>query len=112
MTQYFINEESGRRYDKYRLKVHDVVVEWLDSVCPGKKFTKGLDVACGTGDSLKPLIRICDEAVGIDSSDEMLAIALRKKLPAIKGTYLELKNHGRFDLISTCMAFHLSLIHI
>jgi len=106
MNQYFVIEESGKRYERYRPKVHDIVVDWLDFVCPGKHFKKGLDVACGTGDSLRPLIRICDEVVGIDSSDEMLAIALREKLPAIKGTYCELKNHGKFDLISTCMAFH------
>ena len=106
MNQYFNIEEVGERYDRYRPKVHDIVVEWLGSVCPGKHFKKGIDVACGTGDSLRPLVRICDEVVGIDSSDEMLAIALREKLPAIKGTYFELKKHGKFDLISNCMAFH------
>lgn len=44
--------------------------------------------------------------MGIDSSDEMLAIARKRGLSVRKADYTELPQHGRFDLISTCMAFH------
>jgi|GEM_PF-6529623 len=106
MKQYFTSHESGNRYNKYRPKVHDVIIDWLETCCPARRFEKGIDIACGTGDSLKPLLQLCNDVTGIDSSEEMLSIALRHGLPVAKGDYRGIAGLGTFDLLSTCMAFH------
>lgn len=106
MSQYFAESKTGNRYAAYRPKVHHVVLEWLEQHLPRKRFDRAVDVACGTGDSTMPLHKIADEVLGIDSSDEMLAVAKDRGLTVQKADYSELPQHGRFDLISTCMAFH------
>lgn len=106
MTQFFTEANAGKRYAAYRPKVHSIAVQWLEKAIPGKRFTRALDVACGTGDSTLPLAQIADEVSGIDSSDEMLNIARQHGLNVHKADYTELMPFGRFDLISTCMAFH------
>ena len=106
MNQYFTSQEAGKRYDEYRPKVHGVVTDWLEIYCPGRRFKKGIDIACGTGDSLKPLLNLCGDAIGIDSSEEMLSIALAQGLPVVKGDYRSIVDVGTFDLLSTCLAFH------
>lgn len=104
--EYFTSKNAGARYDKYRPKVHGVVLDWLALSFPGRRFHRGVDIACGTGDSLKPLGEICEEVIGIDSSAEMLSIAMAQGLPVIKGDYRNMSDVGTFDLLSTCMAFH------
>jgi len=106
MDRYFTAQDAGTRYDLYRPKVHDVVLQWLEAAYPGKRYQRGLDVACGTGDSLQPLIKVCDEVIGIDTSDEMLAVAQNKNLPVKKDSYCNIGQFGTYNLISTCMAFH------
>jgi len=106
MTQYFTDTGAGERYAAYRPKVHDVVCRWLDEHVPQRRFDRAVDVACGTGDSMFPLLKICDDVVGVDSSEEMLAIAKQRGLNVINADYAALPELGRFDLISTSMAFH------
>lgn len=106
MNQYFTSKEACKRYNEYRPKVHDVVTDWLKINCPSRIFKSGIDIACGTGDSLKPLINVCDDVIGIDSSKEMLSIALNQGFPVIKSDYRSIADLGTFDLLSTCMAFH------
>jgi len=106
MNQYFKSESSGLRYHQYRPKVHDTAIEWLELHCPNKIFGRSIDIACGTGDSLKPLLRISDDAMGIDISDEMLSVARAQKLPVVRCDYKNIAQLGSFDLLSTCMAFH------
>lgn len=106
MTQYFTEADAGERYATYRPKVHHVALQWLDQAIPGRRFPRAIDVACGTGDSTVPLNAVADEVLGIDSSDEMLNAARMCGLTVHRADYTELAVHGRFDLISTCMAFH------
>lgn len=106
MTQYFTDINAGERYASYRPKAHRVLLEWLEQHLPGRRFDRAVDVACGTGDSMIPLQDICNYVIGIDSSSEMLEIALSRGLKVEQSDYLSLANYGQFDLISTCMAFH------
>ena len=103
---YFATENAAARYDMYRPKVHNTVLDWL-SECLGEiRYRKAIDVACGTGDSTSPLTRISDSVLGIDSSEAMLKYARDKNLEVQNLSYNELKQVNEFDLISTCMAFH------
>lgn len=106
MAQYFTETDAGKRYATYRPKVHHVALQWLQQAIPGRRFSRAIDVACGTGDSTFPLLQIADEVLGVDSSDEMLDIARQNGLNVLNGDYSNLQAHGKFDLISTCMAFH------
>ncbi|RUR30632.1 class I SAM-dependent methyltransferase [Vreelandella nanhaiensis] len=106
MAQYFTEVGAGERYDQYRPKTHQAVVQKMQQHLKGRHFERVVDVACGTGDSTVPLLAIGEEVIGIDSSDEMLAIAQNRGLSVRKADYTDLPQQGRFDLISTCMAFH------
>ncbi|MGP9498815.1 class I SAM-dependent methyltransferase [Halomonas sp. AOP43-D1-4] len=106
MAQYFTEVGAGKRYDQYRPKTHQAVVQKMQQHIKGRRFERVVDVACGTGDSTVPLLAFGHNVMGIDSSDEMLAIAHKRGLSVRKADYSDLPQQGRFDLISTCMAFH------
>jgi SAM-dependent methyltransferase len=105
-TQYFSLNEAARRYAEYRPKVHIITLQWLNHHCGPRRWRRGLDVACGTGDSTEPLLQVCDEVLGIDSSAPMLEIAAERGLHVRLGSFTDARELGPFDLISTCMAFH------
>ena len=106
MTQYFTEADAGERYALYRPKVHKIALDWLKKAVSGRRFSYAVDVACGTADSTQPLMEIADQVLGIDASEEMLSMARKKGINVARADYSELPSFGRFDLISTCMAFH------
>lgn len=106
MSQYFATDSAAQRYDRFRPKVQEIVLDWIREHCGNVRFQSALDVACGAGDSTLPLLTICDCVLGVDSSEVMLAIAQKKGLTIRKADYSEIATLGKFDLISTCMAFH------
>lgn len=103
---FFSLEEAAARYNEYRPKVHDVIKTWLEEAGCNNDFSRGLDVACGTGDSTLPLMALCDEVIGIDISEAMLKYANEKSISTALMSYQHAFELGKFDLISTCMAFH------
>lgn len=106
MTTYFTLSEAATRYNKFRPKVHGIIYEWLNQHIGDRKFKNAIDIACGTGDSLVPLTKISHYALGIDGSEEMLIHAREKGLNVINSQYNQIKTDIKFDLITTCMAFH------
>jgi ubiquinone/menaquinone biosynthesis C-methylase UbiE len=94
-------EEAAVRYDRYRPKVHSIVLDWLSDCFGRRRWKNGIDVACGTGDSTLPLLQICDAVIGIDSSPEMLRFAEEKGLATRVASYDALDEEGAYDLIST-----------
>jgi SAM-dependent methyltransferase len=106
MHQHFSLAEAARRYEAYRPKVHNIVLEWLSNCLANTRFNNAIDIACGTGDSTLPLLQIADNVIGIDSSEPMLYYAVQKGLKVIKLSYTDLPGQGKYDLLSTCMAFH------
>lgn len=102
---YFTAAEAARRYDRFRPKVHRVLVDWLATTAPGRRFSHALDLACGTGDSTVPLREIATQVTGVDASAEMLRHAEAKGLKVQLGTYEQLPD-GPYDLITVSMAWH------
>ena len=83
---------------------------WLEAITGlarehGLAGRRALDVACGTGKSLKALLELGFEAVGCDGSPGMAAVA-RAKLAGRAQVHVadmrDLPAYGRFDLV-TCL---------
>ena len=80
---------------------------WWSALLPlaeaaGLAGNRVLDVACGTGKSLGPLLATGWTAVGVDLSSAMLAEARRKlgpELPLVEHDMRELPTLGEFDLV-------------
>lgn len=106
MNRFFSLEEAARRYDQFRPTAHAIVLDWLGRCFGAKRWENDIDIACGTGHSTIPLLQICDNVLGIDSSPEMLRLADSKGLATRLASYDELDEMGNYDLVSTCMAFH------
>ncbi len=83
MKGNFWTESSAvRRYRDARPYFHPVVMKMIRRKLDLKgrqKLPSGLDVGCGTGQSTIALLDVVERAIGIDSSDEMLAHAERHK---------------------------------
>lgn len=106
MPNFFSTTEAARYYDQYRPRVHGVVLEWLSEALGQTNFSRAVDVACGTGHSSLPLRSVSRDLVCIDSSRAMLDFAENAGLNVHLGTFNLLESLGKFDLLSTCMAFH------
>lgn len=102
---HFLSTETAARYHRFRPKIHGVIVDWVASATSGRRFRRALDVACGTGDSTVPLLRLADQVIGIDTSESMLAFARQHGLDVQLAPYDAIPG-GEYDLISVAMAFH------
>jgi SAM-dependent methyltransferase len=76
------------------------------SYFPRNGFHAAIDIACGTGDSLLPLAKYAKNICGIDVSDDMLNYARAKGLQVEWCDVLSVAEDKKFDLLTTCMAFH------
>ena len=107
MHPFFSDAEAARRYDAFRPKVHDSIIDRVIPLLGSIPKANALDVACGTGDSARVLYRIARRVVGIDRSAPMLSYAAEKCDAVRELPVEELPALGeKFDLVSTCMAFH------
>jgi SAM-dependent methyltransferase len=102
----------GRGYDSLApyydaFTAHPDYAEWVRSLeavarCHGCSGRRALDLGCGTGSSLAPLVELGYEAVGCDASAAMVAQAARK-LPSAVGLVVAdmraLPDLGSFDLV-------------
>ena len=102
---YFSNPISAERYERFRPKVHAVALEWLAATTGPRRYRSALDVACGTGESTRPLLSIADLVEGVDTSIEMLSHARSKGLQVSVAPYDALPSR-KHDLLTACMAFH------
>lgn len=83
---------------------HDRWTELLEACArdAGLQGTRLLDVACGTGNTLVPMLRRGYQVTGVDVSEAMLAEARRKTATAarlVTGDMRRLALLGEFDLI-------------
>ena len=104
-STYFASRDAAHRYERFRPQVHDVVRRWLADAGGAGPFRRALDVGCGTGHSMAPLLSIAERVEGIDRSPEMVAIAAAKGLDA-KVADLRDAEPGAYDLLTFCMSFH------
>ena len=103
---FFSQPEAARRYSQYRPKVHSELLTLVEVHFPPFKFKAAIDIACGTGDSLLPLAKYAENICGIDISCAMLEYARAKGLLVECCDVLSMDEGRKFDLITTCMAFH------
>ncbi|WP_279481609.1 metalloregulator ArsR/SmtB family transcription factor [Aureimonas sp. SK2] len=108
---------NAAQWDRIRsLHVPDAEVEQalLGALRPAGRFELHLDVGTGTGRMLELLAPLCDRAIGIDASREMLAIA-RAKLDAAGVTQSTVRQgdvyrlpgpRGGFDLVTLHQVLH------
>ncbi|WP_028021425.1 class I SAM-dependent methyltransferase [Enterovibrio calviensis] len=77
--------EVSKHYSAYRPPIHDEILK--EVLLNRGDFTYGLDIGCGTGVSSLALSKFCENVVGIDPSEAMLAEASqREHLSYIAGT--------------------------
>lgn len=103
---YFDLAEAAKRYELYRPKVHHIIKDWIRGADIDSVFSSAIDVACGTGDSTVPVFDLASRVTAIDCSTEMLMRAKQRGIQAFQMSYTDMPDLGRFDLITTCMAFH------
>lgn len=73
---YFDPISAAARYAKGRPDFHrNTIGRIQEYLFPGKRITRALDIACGTGLSTKALLDIADEVYGTDISAAMLQLA-------------------------------------
>lgn len=101
-------DDFARYYDAFTAH-HDYEL-WMDrleglALAHGLRGRRLLDIACGTGKSLEPLIARGYEATGCDVSARMLAAAAPKlagRARLVEADMRALPELGRFDLV-TCI---------
>ena len=59
-------------------------------IAPGERV---IDVACGTGDSMTPLLHVADDVIGLDASNEMVSLAKTRGLSVVQDDYRALPQH-------------------
>ncbi len=102
----FVEQEEAKRYNRYRPVYHHLLAEKLSQFF-GKKISKTLDVACGTGHSTKALAEISDSIIGGDLSEAMLSEARKNSnIQFVLGNAEELPfADNDFDYLNISMAF-------
>lgn len=66
----------AHQYDKHRLSPPAELIEWLAKMaCGDNKPELLVDLGCGTGLSTRPWASFAHKVIGIDPSDELLAVA-------------------------------------
>ncbi len=90
----------AQHYNAYRPPLHQVILDRC--LEPETRFSKGLDVGSGTGQSALAMATYCETVTGIEPSDEMRAQAISQSgvnYLASDGKTLPVGNH-QFDLVT------------
>lgn len=106
---YFAYPTAAERYAKGRPFFHFLAVEKIRTVCcEAAHIARALDVGCGTGQSTAALLELAHTIIGLDSSAEMLAQAIRHaQVHYIQARAEQLPfADGTFGLLTVGLAFH------
>jgi len=108
LPNFFACPEVAARYRDVRPFFHARVAQQISAFSGLSRFSRALDVGCGTGQSTVALAEIADSVIAIDSSQEMLDRAapcpnVRYQLGV--GEQLNF-GAGEFPLISVGSALH------
>jgi SAM-dependent methyltransferase len=108
VTNLFVHRSAARRYAAARPYFHPLVAEKIPSFTAMPRFSRALDVACGTGQSARALAGIADAVDAIDISPEMLAEAEPHERIRYQTAAAERLPFGdsAFDLATVGLAFH------
>src|SRR5690349_9146362 len=106
---YFAYPTAAERYAKGRPFFHSVAMEKIRTVCcEAAHISRALDVGCGTGQSTTALLELTHTIIGLDSSAEMLAQAIRHAQVhyiQARAEHLPFAD-GTFGLLTVGLAFH------
>ncbi|MEO8819552.1 MAG: class I SAM-dependent methyltransferase [Ginsengibacter sp.] len=106
---YFSPKNTAERYAKGRPFFHRNTIKHIrDFIKIDYKLENALDAACGTGMSASALLDIAENVFGIDTSDEMLKLALNPKdIKYSKASAEDLPfENNYFDLITVSSGVH------
>lgn len=106
---YFSPTNTAERYAKGRPFFHRNTIKHIREFTKiDNKLENALDVACGTGMSTTALLDIAENVFGIDTSDEMLKLALNpKEIKYSKASAEDLPfGNNYFDLITVSSGVH------
>lgn len=106
---YFSPKNTAERYAKGRPFFYRNTVRHISKFIKiDHKLENALDVACGTGMSASALLDIAENIFGIDTSDEMLKIALKPNaIKYIRASAEDLPfENNYFDLITISSGVH------
>jgi|TARA_B100001971_G_scaffold213836_1_gene248494 SAM-dependent methyltransferase len=106
--KYFEFSSAAKRYAVGRPYIHSVVVDRIEQFTGESRFRRGLDVACGTGQSSNALKQICDSITATDISRPMLDQAPaddRITYLCCPAEQLALAS-AAFDIVTVGLAFH------
>lgn len=106
---YFVTDDTAKRYAAHRPEFHAIVVEAIrETFGIDAPLLAAVDIACGTGQSTRPLTAIAELVIGLDVSLPML----RETTPqerihhaAAQAERLPLRS-ASVDLITVALAFH------
>jgi SAM-dependent methyltransferase len=106
---FFSFKSAAERYTTGRPRFHPLVVEHIRAfLSPAKPLKRAIDVGCGTGLSTIALKEIAERIVGVDMSQEMLALAERdERIEYSVADAAKLPfDEEDFDLMTLSSAFH------
>jgi ubiquinone/menaquinone biosynthesis C-methylase UbiE len=108
VPNYFASPEVADRYRRTRPFFHRKLAEEINAFSGLFRFSRALDVGCGTGQSTIALAEIADSVIAIDASEEMLRHAPpRPNVRYQLGMAEQLDfGTGEFDLVSVGSALH------
>jgi SAM-dependent methyltransferase len=106
---FFSYKSAAERYTKGRPYFHPLVVERIKTfLAVAEPVGQALDVGCGTGLSTIALKEIARRVVGVDMSQEMIALAEKGdsiEYAVADAAHLPFHDEG-FDLMTLSSAFH------
>lgn len=82
------DEITARHYSAYRPALHEIILGRC--VDKKRKFSTGLDIGCGTGQSVHALLGFCEKVIAIEPSKAMLKNSLPH--PKIEYSLYDTKN--------------------
>lgn len=107
VINHFLQGERAADYDRFRPYFHRLVFSRVAQVTACARFARGLDIACGTGQSSRAMAEVSDIVVGVDASAAMLTQARSRGVTCVRAVAEQLPlAHATFDLASIGLAFH------
>lgn len=102
----FRGQSVAARYASSRPPLHDHVAEQILARQP--RVSRAIDLACGTGLSTTPLLKVADHVVGVDLSPEMIRLAPRSDHVSYAVAAAERApfESQAFDLATVCSGIH------
>ena len=101
-TNRIYYDDFAASYEDHRHHGYHALIDrlQLDMVLPYCRYARVLEVGCGTGLLLKETAQQAKEAIGLDISPGMLAVAQSRGLNVIEGDATSLPfEDGQFDLV-------------